>query len=64
MLTANAIVGAKNEYLEAGFTDYLSKPVQEIKLMKMLIKYLSKELVSVTKGVISTETPEENEQNQ
>ena len=64
MLTANAIVGAKNEYLEAGFTDYLSKPVQEIKLMKMLIKYLPKELVSVTKEVVSTEKPEENEQNQ
>lgn len=64
MLTANAIVGAKNEYLEAGFTDYLSKPVQEIKLMKMLIKYLPKELVSVTKEVISTEKPEENKQNQ
>ena len=64
MLTANAIVGAKNEYLEAGFTDYLSKPVQEIKLMKMLIKYLPRELVSVTKEVISTEKPEENKQNQ
>ena len=29
MLTANAIVGAKEEYIQAGFTDYLTKPIQE-----------------------------------
>lgn len=45
MLTANAVQGAKEEYLEAGFTDYLSKPVTEEYLYKMLIKYLPKNLV-------------------
>lgn len=44
-LTANAIVGAKEEYLEAGFTDYLSKPVQETELLEMLLKYIPKELI-------------------
>lgn len=44
MLTANAIVGAKEEYMEAGFTDYLTKPVQETLLHEMILKYLPKEL--------------------
>lgn len=45
MLTANAIVGAKEEYRKAGFTDYLTKPVQESELLEMLYRYLPKELL-------------------
>jgi CheY-like chemotaxis protein len=45
MLTANAIVGAEEEYLELGFTDYMSKPVREDKLEEMIIKYLPSKLV-------------------
>lgn len=45
MLTANAIVGAKEEYMEAGFTDYLTKPIQETELLEMLLKYLPEEHV-------------------
>ena len=45
MLTANAIVGAKEEYIQAGFTDYLTKPIQETELLEMLLKYLPEELV-------------------
>ena len=44
MLTANATLGVREEYLREGFTDYLSKPVQEELLQAMLIKYLPKEL--------------------
>lgn len=40
MLTANAVTGAKAEYLEAGFSDYLSKPVKPDQLEKMLKKYI------------------------
>lgn len=40
MLTANAIVGVKKLYEDAGFTDYLSKPVSEADLYAMLRKYL------------------------
>ena len=44
-LTANAISGSKEMYLEAGFHDYLSKPVREEALFRMLRKYLRKELI-------------------
>ncbi|MBR3735779.1 MAG: response regulator, partial [Lachnospiraceae bacterium] len=39
-LTANAVVGAREKYLEAGFDDYLSKPVEVAALERMLEKYL------------------------
>ncbi|MCR5735303.1 MAG: response regulator, partial [Lachnospiraceae bacterium] len=39
-LTANAVSGAREMYLEAGFNDYLSKPVDGKKLEKMLLKLL------------------------
>ena len=50
MLTANAIVGAKEEYIEAGFTDYLSKPIRETELLEMILKYLPEELVCENGG--------------
>lgn len=49
MLTANAIMGAKEEYLGIGFSDYLSKPVQAPKLEAMILKYLPEELVTKVK---------------
>lgn len=48
MLTANAIMGAKEEYLGIGFSDYLSKPVQAPKLESMILKYLPEELLQRT----------------
>ncbi len=47
-LTANAVVGAREFYLDAGFEDYLSKPIEPDKLEDMLIQYLPKELVYLT----------------
>ena len=47
-LTANAVVGAKEFYLNAGFEDYLSKPIEPEKLEDILIQYLPKELVYLT----------------
>lgn len=44
MLTANALTGARDEYLTQGFDDYLSKPVLENKLKEMLAKYLPQNL--------------------
>lgn len=45
MLTANAILGAKEEYLQQGFDDYLSKPIQKDRLMKLIRQYLPDELI-------------------
>lgn len=45
MLTANAILGAKEEYLQKGFDDYLSKPIQKDRLLKLIRQYLPDELI-------------------
>ncbi len=42
-LTADAITGAKENYINMGFDDYLSKPIQYIDLEKMLKCYIPKE---------------------
>ena len=39
-LTANAISGAREQYLAAGFDDYLTKPIDSGKLEEMLVRYL------------------------
>ena len=44
-LTANALSGAKEMYLDIGFSDYLSKPFQPEKLEEMILEYLPKEKV-------------------
>ncbi|MCR4897559.1 MAG: response regulator [Lachnospiraceae bacterium] len=40
MLTANAIRGASDRYLEEGFTDYLAKPFKPAELEAMVEKYI------------------------
>ena len=45
-LTANAISGARQIYREAGFTEYLTKPIDSAKLEKMLRKLLPEEKVN------------------
>ena len=40
VLTANAIAGADEEYLKEGFADYLTKPIEVVKLENTLAKYL------------------------
>lgn len=42
-LTANAISGSREYYLEKGFDDYISKPIEGVKLEKMIMNHLPKE---------------------
>lgn len=44
-LTANALSGAREEYINNGFQDYLAKPVSAQRLENMIIKYLPEELL-------------------
>ncbi len=44
-LTANAISGARDRYIEAGFDDYLTKPLDSGKLEDMMMDYLPKEKI-------------------
>ena len=41
-LTANAISGMKEKYLQEGFNDYLAKPIDKEELKSIIIKYLNK----------------------
>lgn len=50
ILTANAINGAKEFYLKAGFDDYISKPIDVQILESKLKKYLPEELISENKA--------------
>ena len=56
-LTANAVVGAKEQYLNAGFNDYLSKPIEIKELEKMLRKYLPENPKEESQNTSAAETP-------
>ena len=45
MLTANAIAGDREMYLEEGFDDFISKPVMPKALDEMLIQYLKDKVI-------------------
>ena len=47
MLTANAIVGAKEEYKSEGFSAYLSKPVRMTDLIDMVERFIPKDLIVI-----------------
>ena len=44
-LTANAISGVRKMYLDEGFDDYLSKPVDSVKLEELICHYLPEEYI-------------------
>lgn len=46
ILTANAISGARENFLSAGFEDYLSKPIESEKLEELIMKFLPKDKVT------------------
>ena len=58
-LTANAIVGAKETYLAAGFADYLTKPIEVGALEKCLMKYIPEEKQQFTENTAPAAKHEE-----
>lgn len=57
VLTADAVVGAREGYLSMGFDDYLSKPVKYEELEGVLYRYLPKEKISKRKTKDEMEKP-------
>ncbi len=49
-LTADAISGAKENYIAKGFNDYLSKPIDSHSFKRMLMKYLPPEKIILVSG--------------
>lgn len=59
-LTADAVIGAKERYLSEGFSDYLTKPIDNFALEKLLMKYLPDGKVELINEEISEISEEEN----
>ncbi|MBR5163020.1 MAG: response regulator, partial [Schwartzia sp.] len=63
VLTADAVAGAKEKFLEDGFDDYLAKPLDGAALEQTLIKYLPEEKVTLTPQTEKAEdVPPQDEQ--
>ena len=58
VLTANAIAGAREQYMKEGFEDYLSKPIDAAELEKTLIRYLPDEKIIISRTRIESEQPD------
>ena len=59
VLTANAVAGCKDLYLKEGFADYIAKPVDVMKLDRMLRTYLPSELIREEADELRDEADEE-----
>ena len=58
VLTANAIYGAKEAFINEGFDAYLSKPIDSRKLEETILQFLPKDKVIISEG--ENEDTEEN----
>ncbi|MBQ1871313.1 MAG: response regulator, partial [Lachnospiraceae bacterium] len=61
ILTANAVSGAKEEYLNEGFSGYLSKPIDGKTLETTIIKFLPEDRYTYIKEEIKAEKEADNE---
>ena len=60
-LTANAVNGAKENYLKAGFDDYLSKPIETPALEEKLARYLFRNSTEARDKPVVTENGADDE---
>lgn len=63
ILTANAVLGAKDMYIKEGFTDYISKPVNSSVLEESIQTYLPHELLQDTESENKSITAEAFSEN-
>ena len=61
-LTASAVSGDREKMLEAGFTDYLTKPINVARMEDMIIKYLPDDAVNIYEH--ASEEEEEQQRNE
>ena len=47
-VTANAISGAREQYISEGFDDYMTKPIDPVKLEELLMRYLPESKIIYT----------------
>lgn len=59
VLTANAVVGAREQYLSEGFNDYMSKPVMYDDTAAALLKYLPRHMIIPKKDDASHKSTED-----
>lgn len=64
MLTANAVVGAEEKYMQEGFSGFLTKPIIPEKLDAIICKYLPERLLVFGSGQMPAATPSAPEQPQ
>jgi signal transduction histidine kinase/CheY-like chemotaxis protein/HPt (histidine-containing phosphotransfer) domain-containing protein len=58
-LSANAVSGAYETFMEAGMNDFISKPIEALQLNAMLLKYLPPEKIAVSKPSEEEAGPEQ-----
>ena len=64
-LTANAVAGCREMYLENGFNDYLSKPIKANILDETILNYLPKEMINIDETMsLILEEPTADETNE
>ncbi len=61
-LTADAVIGAKERYLSEGFSDYLTKPIDNYALEKMLMKYLPEDKIELVTEELTDDSGEFGEE--
>lgn len=62
-MTANAVKGAKEMYLQHGFADYISKPIFEEKMWKILERFLADKQTDTVEKQNSDDGAEENKKS-